>query len=124
MKQRRAQLLFFHPTMTTKASLLRLIPTQLELRFPRAYYDRECVNLGVVRQAYVEARILTLPVVDGTGTRFTRRSTADGLSQTNVSQIVQDDQSFMWFGSQYGSITTMATIQSGTTRAGPDRVRG
>ncbi len=26
----------------------------------------------------------------------------DGLSQTKVSQIVQDDQGFIWFGSQYG----------------------
>ena len=34
--------------------------------------------------------------------RFTRLSTEDGLSQTRVSQIVQDDQGFMWFGSQYG----------------------
>ena len=57
---------------------------------------------GVVRQAQVEPRTITLPVVDGTGVRFTRLSTDQGLSQTKVSQIVQDDQGFMWFGTQYG----------------------
>ena len=57
---------------------------------------------GVVRQAHVEPRTITLPVVDAQGIRFTRLSTDEGLSQTKVSQIVQDDQGFMWFGSQYG----------------------
>ena len=64
--------------------------------------DNRPVNLGVVRQAHVEPRTIILPVVDGHGIRFTRLSTDDGLSQTRVSQIVQDDQGFMWFGSQYG----------------------
>ena len=44
----------------------------------------------------------TLPVVDGKGIRFHRLSTADGLSQTRVAQILQDDQGFLWFGTQYG----------------------
>jgi signal transduction histidine kinase/ligand-binding sensor domain-containing protein len=42
------------------------------------------------------------PVVDGDDIRFSRLSTAQGLSQTRVLQIVQDDQGFMWFGTQYG----------------------
>ena len=60
------------------------------------------VNPGVVRQAQAEPRTIILPVVDGKGLRFTRLSTDEGLSQTRVIQIVQDDQGFMWFGSQYG----------------------
>jgi PAS domain S-box-containing protein len=64
--------------------------------------DDRPVNLGVVPQAHVDPRIITMPVVDGKGLRFSRLSTEDGLSQTKVSQIVQDDQGFMWFGSQYG----------------------
>jgi PAS domain S-box-containing protein len=60
------------------------------------------VNVGVVPQAHVEPRTITMPVEDGTGIRFTRLSTEEGLSQTKVSQIVQDDRGFMWFGSQYG----------------------
>ena len=44
------------------------------------------------------------PLADGgrQGIRFTRITTADGLSQTRVAQIVQDDQGFMWFGTEYG----------------------
>jgi PAS domain S-box-containing protein len=57
---------------------------------------------GLVRQADVEPRTITLPVVDGKGVHFTRLSTDEGLSQTKVSQIVQDDLGFMWFGTQYG----------------------
>src|SRR5260370_25022110 len=64
--------------------------------------DNRPVNPGVVRQAHVDPRTITLPVVDGKGIGFTRLSTDNGLSQTQVSQIVQDDQGFMWFGSQYG----------------------
>src|SRR5260370_21424734 len=64
--------------------------------------DNQPNNVGAVRQADIDPHTITLPVVDGKGIRFTRLSTDDGLSQTRVSQIVQDDQGFMWFGSQYG----------------------
>src|SRR5258707_8060417 len=64
--------------------------------------DNRSINPGVVRQAYVDPHTIILPVVDGKDIRFTRLSTEDGLSQTMVWQIVQDDQGFMWFGSQYG----------------------
>jgi ligand-binding sensor domain-containing protein len=60
------------------------------------------INAGVVRQAHVDPHTIVLPVVDGKDIRFTRLSTEEGLSQTRVSQIVQDDQGFLWFGSQYG----------------------
>jgi ligand-binding sensor domain-containing protein len=59
-------------------------------------------NSGVVRQAHVNPHTIILPLVDAKDIRFTRLSTEDGLSQTMVWQIVQDDQGFMWFGSQYG----------------------
>ena len=59
-------------------------------------------QLGVVLQAHVEPRTIVLPVVDGKDLRFTRLSTSEGLSQTKVEQIVQDDQGFMWFGTQDG----------------------
>jgi ligand-binding sensor domain-containing protein/signal transduction histidine kinase len=42
------------------------------------------------------------PVIAGADIRFYRTATGDGLSQIRVSQIVQDDQGFMWFGTQYG----------------------
>jgi PAS domain S-box-containing protein len=56
----------------------------------------------VVAQAQVEPRTITLPVVDAKGIRFTRLSTDEGLSQTKVTHVVQDDQGFMWFATQYG----------------------
>src|SRR5246127_3072875 len=64
--------------------------------------DNQPNNVGAVPQAHVDPRTITLPVVDGKGIRFTRLSKDEGLSQTRVIQIVQDDQGFMWFGSQYG----------------------
>ena len=64
--------------------------------------DNQPNIVGAVRQAHVDPRTITLPVVNGKGIRFTRLSTDEGLSQTRVIQIVQDDQGFMWFGSQYG----------------------
>ena len=43
-----------------------------------------------------------IPAIDGADIRFSRLSTAQGLSQTQVAEIVQDDQGFIWFGTQYG----------------------
>ena len=51
---------------------------------------------------HVDPRTVRLPVISGRDTRFTRLSTTEGLSQIKVSEIVQDDQGFMWFGTQYG----------------------
>src|SRR3954471_12300290 len=50
----------------------------------------------------VSPQIVRVPVSEGTGLSFRRLSTADGLSQTRAAQIIQDDQGFMWFGTQYG----------------------
>jgi ligand-binding sensor domain-containing protein/signal transduction histidine kinase len=53
-------------------------------------------------QVQFDPHIVRLPVLDGKGLPFTRLSPADGLSHTSVSQIVQDDQGFLWFGGVYG----------------------
>ncbi len=55
-----------------------------------------------VRAPKVTPGVVNIPVVEGGAARFTRVSTADGLSQSRVSQIVQDDRGFIWFGTQYG----------------------
>jgi signal transduction histidine kinase/ligand-binding sensor domain-containing protein len=44
----------------------------------------------------------SLRLVEGTDIRFSRLSTAQGLSQTRVTNIAQDKQGFMWFATQYG----------------------
>ncbi len=60
-------------------------------------------DIGVGVQApKVTSGVVNIPVVEGGSARFTRVSTADGLSQSRVSQIVQDDRGFIWFGTQYG----------------------
>jgi signal transduction histidine kinase/ligand-binding sensor domain-containing protein/CheY-like chemotaxis protein len=48
------------------------------------------------------ARIVKLPVVDGTDIRFAHISDGDGPAHTRAGQIVQDDQGFLWFGTQDG----------------------
>ncbi len=45
---------------------------------------------------------LEIPVVDKTDIRFSRLSTEDGLSQTRVAHLAQDDRGFLWFGTQSG----------------------
>ena len=57
---------------------------------------------GTVLQANVDPRPIRLSIADGRDLRFARLSTDEGLSQTKVAQIVQDDQGFMWFGTQDG----------------------
>jgi signal transduction histidine kinase/ligand-binding sensor domain-containing protein len=56
---------------------------------------------GVV-QARINAVVVKIPVTDGNDIKFMRLTTAEGLSQIKVSQIVQDNQGLMWFGTQYG----------------------
>jgi signal transduction histidine kinase/ligand-binding sensor domain-containing protein len=57
---------------------------------------------GGIPLPQVVAEVENIPVVEGGSARFTRVSTAEGLSQIRVSQIVQDDRGFIWFGTQYG----------------------
>jgi ligand-binding sensor domain-containing protein len=57
---------------------------------------------GGLAQVTEDPLPLRLPLIYGTDIRFTRLSTTDGLSQTRVAQIVQDDLGFIWFGTQYG----------------------
>ena len=52
--------------------------------------------------ATVSESAIQLPVIEASGLRFTHLSTSDGLSQTRVSEILQGDKGFMWFGTQYG----------------------
>ena len=55
-------------------------------------------------QLHLNPHTIRVPVVDGNDIRlrFTRLSTENGLSQTKVMQIVQDNQGFMWFATQHG----------------------
>jgi signal transduction histidine kinase/ligand-binding sensor domain-containing protein len=68
----------------------------------RAQGDLSLNSSASVAQASVNARVIRMPVVPGSDITFRELSNVTGLSQTRVLQIVQDDQGFMWFGTQYG----------------------
>jgi signal transduction histidine kinase/ligand-binding sensor domain-containing protein len=57
---------------------------------------------GIVREARVDPKVVHIEVLDGTDLRFSRLTRAQGVSQTRVSTIVQDDAGFIWFATQYG----------------------
>jgi len=69
---------------------------------PTTQAESRTASPNMVPQASNGVLRVRLPVIDGNDIRFSRLSTAQGLSQTRVQQIVQDDQGFMWFGTQYG----------------------
>src|SRR5260370_7772831 len=50
----------------------------------------------------VDTETIRLHVVDGKDIRFARISGSQGLSQVRVSDMVQDDQGFIWFGTWNG----------------------
>jgi ligand-binding sensor domain-containing protein len=64
--------------------------------------DGRTASANLPRQSHGASALVRVPVVDGNDIRFSRLSTARGLSQTRVRQIVEDNQGFIWFGTQYG----------------------
>ncbi len=59
--------------------------------------------IAAPEEVQVEGRpLVRLSVSEGHDIRFARISRTQGLSQTRVDQIVQDDLGFIWFGTQYG----------------------
>ena len=46
--------------------------------------------------------VVHIRVIESSDLRVRRISTHEGLSQTRVQQVVQDDRGFIWFGTQYG----------------------
>ena len=59
-------------------------------------------DAGEVPQARFTPDPVRMSVVDGDDIRFLRLSGIEGLSQNRVTQIVQDDQGFMWLATQQG----------------------
>ena len=55
-----------------------------------------------VPQARFNPDPVRLNVIEGDDLRFLRVSGIEGLSQNRVTQIVQDDQGFMWLATQHG----------------------
>jgi ligand-binding sensor domain-containing protein/signal transduction histidine kinase len=57
---------------------------------------------GSVAQVRVDSQPGRLTLIDGSDIRFSRLPSTEGLSQTRVSTIVQDNLGFLWFATQYG----------------------
>jgi signal transduction histidine kinase/ligand-binding sensor domain-containing protein/FixJ family two-component response regulator len=61
-----------------------------------------CGLLGAPPQGRAGGMPGEIPLVEGKGIRFKHLSTEEGLSQSRVDNILQDDQGFMWFGTRNG----------------------
>src|ERR1700727_1898546 len=59
-------------------------------------------DAGGVPQARFNPDPVRTKVIEGDDIRFLRLFGIDGLSQNRVTQIVQDDQGFMWLATQQG----------------------
>jgi ligand-binding sensor domain-containing protein len=57
---------------------------------------------SLVPQVHDDTRPSRYTVIEANEIRFTRLTSSEKLSQTRVGAIVQDDQGFLWFGTQYG----------------------
>ena len=55
-----------------------------------------------MRVAQVASEPLVLDIVDANDITFSHVSTRNALSQMRVAQILEDDQGFIWLGTQYG----------------------
>jgi ligand-binding sensor domain-containing protein/signal transduction histidine kinase len=99
---RRRELFHSPPCSCGLTALLVLLLSILASAVSPARADDRPITANKVPVAQVDPRPIKLPVIDGNDIRFKRLSTAEGLSQTRVANIVQDDQGFMWFGTQYG----------------------
>jgi ligand-binding sensor domain-containing protein/signal transduction histidine kinase len=53
-------------------------------------------------QQRITRTTISYSIVDGTDIRFSRPNAPEGLSLTKLGPIVQDNQGFLWFGSQHG----------------------
>src|SRR5580698_7221080 len=69
---------------------------------PQTRADRSPPSGPAVPVARVESRVVRVPVTEGDDIRFEHLTSAPGLSQTRVAQIIQDDRGFLWFGTQQG----------------------
>jgi ligand-binding sensor domain-containing protein/signal transduction histidine kinase len=69
---------------------------------PKAQENSTSNGFSAAVQVSVKHRSIRMPLTEGNDIRFTRLSTAAGLSQTRVADIVDDNRGFLWFGTQYG----------------------
>ncbi len=87
------------PALELTLAVLLLVPA-CALAWARAGDSADTSSLD----SPLDTETIRLPVVDGKDIRFSRISSSQGLYQLRVSDIVQDDQGFIWFGTWNGLI--------------------
>ncbi len=85
------------PALELALAVLLLVPVRA-LALARAGDSADTSSLD----SPVDTETIRLPVIEGKDIRFARISSSQGLSQVRVSDIVQDDQGFIWFGTTNG----------------------
>src|ERR1700751_1615964 len=85
------------PTLELALAVLLLVPVSA-FAWARAGDSADTSSLD----SPVDIETIRLPVVEGKDIRFARISSSQGLSQVRVSEMVQDDQGFIWFGTWNG----------------------
>src|SRR5258705_13919862 len=85
------------PTLELALAVLLLVPVSAFV-WARAGDSADTSSLD----SAVDTETIKLSVVEGKDIRFARISSSQGLSQVRVSDIVQDDQGFIWFGTING----------------------
>src|SRR6202167_3226529 len=85
------------PTLELALAVLLLLPVST-LAWVKPGHSTDTSSLV----SPVDTETVRLPVVEGKDIRFARISSSPGLSQVRVSEIVQDDQGFIWFGTWNG----------------------
>jgi ligand-binding sensor domain-containing protein/signal transduction histidine kinase len=88
--------------MQKRTLLLILVAVFLAVLFSAAVQAQRSTSSSAGVQVSIKHRTERMPLIDGDDIRFARLSTAAGLSQTRVSDIVDDNQGFLWLGTQYG----------------------
>jgi len=78
-----------------------------------AYAQGATADEPRVPQARIDPKVVHLQVTEGTDIRFTRLSRAQGISQTRVEAIVQDDRG------SCGSAPNMVRIATTAMNSGP-----
>jgi PAS domain S-box-containing protein len=73
-----------------------------KLRFFRIGILFACICVAGFAQTSQTDTPIRLPIADGTDLRFAHISFGEGPSHARISDIVEDDQGFLWFGTQDG----------------------
>jgi ligand-binding sensor domain-containing protein/signal transduction histidine kinase len=78
------------------------LPVLFFFGLPSAAQVSSSPDAGGVPQARFSPDPVRVNLIEGDDVRFLRLSGVEGLSQNRVTQIVQDDQGFMWLATQQG----------------------